>query len=380
MPDIAALKILKSYDGEPVFEEPTTKPTARMLFTHTAGFCYDWESPAIAKYRVEKKLGNLLWDTENNVPRHAITGVPLHFNPGDRFVYGTSSDWLGFVVEAISGMDLDAYFRENIFKPLNIHDSSFYELPGYEAKHTNVVRHTGTYTSDNERVDDYKPDQPWLTPRPQTCLGGAGLRGSPRSYLRVLQALLRKGELDGARILKPESVELFFSPHIERDDVLDDLAKFLRYNNDPYSRAKESGWVEGESSVDSLKNWGLGGALYLEALESGRSSGSMAWSGVAQTHWVVDPKSDVCFIVWSNTLSTPCWDPVRLCAVPHPRTLTTGCRICTQCGASLRRSCTRASTMSGPRDCNRAIETSMSLHGARLEAPQSAEGSSWWIA
>lgn len=321
LPEIRKLKLLVSFDGdEPVFEDIKSNPTVRQLLTHTSGFAYDWVSPAQKKFRETFKLGDMFW-SDDNAPRSSIAGVPFNFQPGTSFCasvcclfrapladsalqYSQSIDWLGFLIEVLSGQNLDEYFQDNIFKPLGISDMSFYELPGYAAKHTNVARRRDVNTGEQDKYG-YEPTESWLGPRPQICLGGAGMRGSPRSYMRILRALLRRGELDGARILSPESVDIFTSPLIENEDVLKSVQTGLRYHMDPYSRHPQSGWVEGELSTETRKNWGGGGAYYHDTLESGRQGGSMTWSGAANLYWVLDPKSDKCFIIWCNTICRP---------------------------------------------------------------------------
>lgn len=242
----------------------TTKPTARHLLTHTAGFGYDWNCPAHATYRQQQRMGGqmLIKSVEDTVPRRSITDMPAAFDAGSRFLYGASSDWLGLLVEAVSGVDLDTFCQEHIFGPLDISDMSFHALPSFADNHTNVC----CRVSESE----YIAHPPWFARQVETCQGGAGLRGSPRSFLRILRTLL-KGEVDGVRLLSPQALDAMFSPQLSNEAVLQDLATFIGEHCDPFERTDKV----------VAKNWGLGGALYQDELESGRAAGSMTWSGLA---------------------------------------------------------------------------------------------------
>lgn len=117
--------------------------------------------------------------------------------------------------------------------------------------------------------------------------GGAGLSGSPSSYLRILRALLCGGILDGNRILKPETVDMMFQSQLDTDVQKNDVAAFTQGFLEPFSRRNGAAFPG--------VSWGLGGALSGKGIPSGRSDGCLTWFGFANTYWVIDKAQDVAF-------------------------------------------------------------------------------------
>lgn len=222
------------------------------------------------------------------------------------------------LISRVSAQPLESYLQEHVFAPLQIADMSFCALPA--ARYTNIAlrREPPANSTTPQRCYEYEPVEPWRAvslpsygyaahapwahERPETYLGGAGLRGSARSYMRILQALLRHGELDGHRILEPRSVERMFTPLL-KDEPLRAANAFLRLHTDPFSRNELTGRQEGESSVATRKNWSVAGAYYEQALESGRNEGAMAWMSTNNLFYVLDPRADLCFVIWANTMA-----------------------------------------------------------------------------
>ncbi len=163
---------------------PATKPvTVRHLFTHTSGLGYRFTSPTLRDYK----------------PRAGDPARPLLFEPGEQWMYGTSTDWLGRLVEKISGLALDEYFRRRIFAPLQMSDT-FYDVP--QAKQARLV------AAHRRQVDGSLAKLP-VQPRPKGFkpIGGGGLSSTASDYIRFTRMLLNGGELDGARILSAGSVD-----------------------------------------------------------------------------------------------------------------------------------------------------------------------------
>src|SRR3954470_10364070 len=125
LPELARLSVFESFDpatGDYKTRPATAKVTIRHLFTHTSGFGYSFTSPIVRDFKPR--------------PGEKYDAGPLLFEPGTQWIYGTSVDWLGRVVEKVSGQNLEEYFREHIFTPLGMPDT-FYNVP--EAKQARLV-------------------------------------------------------------------------------------------------------------------------------------------------------------------------------------------------------------------------------------------------
>ncbi|GAA6025286.1 hypothetical protein JCM10207_001284 [Rhodosporidiobolus poonsookiae] len=283
VPELEELRVFKGFkeNGELELEKPERRVTVEMLLLHTAGFDYDHPDSA----RIIEKLG-ITSPYDPKSTRISVTRMPAFYPAGENWHYGPSNDWLALVIEAASGVDLDTYFKQNIFEPLGIHDTTFKPDPlrinmAYAPKEPD-----GPYTFDEGRR--FSQAQYW---------GGTGLSGSPRSYLKLLRALLLGGAVEkgsSTRILRQETVELMFHNHLETAQHLQDLHAMTKTGNDPFTH-------RGKSDALPLGH-GYGGSLSGEGLPSGRGRGALTWSGYANTYWVVDREKDVAFVVWTNII------------------------------------------------------------------------------
>ena len=188
--------------------------TIRDLLTHTAGISYGLGNPAEAQYKAAGILGWYLGDQKDPIGRIAerIAGLPFDAQPGEKYVYGYNTDILGAVIERASGMMLDQFFRTRVFEPLKMVDSSFFLPPEKKDRLATVysARADGLV-----RAPDQGMGQGDYVEGPRTCFsGGAGLLSTPTDYTRFLQMLLNGGELDGARVLGPKTVELMTVNHV----------------------------------------------------------------------------------------------------------------------------------------------------------------------
>ncbi|GAA5934135.1 hypothetical protein JCM3775_002883 [Rhodotorula graminis] len=296
VPEIADLKVLKGFDdaGEPEFEEQERPVTVQQLLTHTSGFIYStWHEVGP---QLEKHLGHAVAPYGKDATRDCLYKVPLFHQPGSSFHYGTSIDWLTRIVEEVSGLDLASYLQKHIFDPLDIHDLSFDDD---DAQIDLADAPTSSPTAPSVPGDAPAPDAAPYTfrrPTPYSATlryGGSGLKGSAPSYLRILRALLRGGELDGARILKRETVDLMFTPQLM-------APQRETYQRDQFAGGEPFSRKAGRALEDA--DWGLGGALTGTGLASGRSARSLHWSGMANTFWVIDREKDLAFVYFSNLL------------------------------------------------------------------------------
>ena len=278
LPDLAAPQVLEGFapDGTPRLRPARTAITLRHLMTHTAGFGYDMWNPLMARYM-----------RESGIPA-ARTGLlaslkaPLTFDPGTRWQYGINIDWIGRMIEAVSGEDLESYFQNHLFGPLGMRDSSFKISPSMQERR--VTRH--------QRAPDgslsVSPVDP--NPNPEFWPGGGGLFSTGPDYIRFLRALLNAGELDGARILRPETVADMGRNHMGhlRMEVMPTQNPTVTNNVDPFPTVP--------------KGWGLSFFINLEPTPTGRSAGGMAWAGINNTWYWVDPTRQRCAVLMTQIL------------------------------------------------------------------------------
>src|SRR6266478_7477740 len=201
VPALASAKVLEGFDaaGTPRLRAPKRPITLQHLLTHTAGFAYEIWRPEIAQY--EKVTGTPgIISCKNS----ALT-TPLMFDPGDRWEYGISIDWAGKMVEAVSGTRLEQYFRENIFGPLGMGDTSFQISPSQRARLASVHQ--------RDEKGALAPIQFEIPQEPEFFMGGGGLYGTARDYLAFTQMIMQGGRFRGAQVLRPETVALMSQNH-----------------------------------------------------------------------------------------------------------------------------------------------------------------------
>jgi len=285
LPEMAAPQVLEGFDaaGQPILRPARGAVTLRHLLTHTAGYGYDHWDPRLDRYM---RMAGL-----SGGPRTA-RGMPLMFDPGTRWQYGINTDLVGQVVEALSGRGLGAYFRERILGPLGMEDTGFAVPAAWRGRMAG--RHQrgpdGVLALDREFAP---PEQVEVEG------GGGGLFGTGPDYLRFLRMLLNGGTLDGARILSPETVAEMGRNHIGPVEVTP-LPESL---------------VAGRSNVADLfpgmrKQWGLGFLLNTEAAAGRRAANSLAWGGLFNTYYWIDPEAGVTGVVLTQIL--PFADPAVL--------------------------------------------------------------------
>jgi len=278
LPFLAETKVLEGFDaaGQPVLRAPRSEITLRRLLTHTAGFVYDIWNAAMNRYQTVTGLPGM------RSARLAALNAPLAFDPGARWEYGANIDVAGRMVEAVSGLDLETYFQRNIFAPLGMADTSFIPRPEWDGRLATV----------HARQEDGSLEPialpPWQAPEFYT--GGGGLFSTAPDYMRFLRALLNGGELDGARILRPETVALMGQSHIGALEVQPMISGMPRISNDV------------ELFPGMAKKWGLSFLINTQPGPAGRSAGSLAWAGVNNTYYWLDPVRKVAGVLMTQVL------------------------------------------------------------------------------
>lgn len=243
--------------------------TIKDLLTHTSGLVYPFlgaPKQLVALYtkaNINYGIGN--GDglkLAENIKR--LAELPLAHQPGEKFTYGLSTDTLGRVVEVASGKELDEFFRERIFKPLGMKDTSF--SPEKEKRDRIAV----LYKVDKDKKltptgkGDFtvEPDSVYLS-------GGARLFSTAGDYARFLQMLLNGGELNGVRLLKPETVKQMTQNHIGNK------AMFTPAHGDGFGLG--FGIVTTPAAHDKTHT----------------SLGSYSWAGAFYTFFWVDPSKEL---------------------------------------------------------------------------------------
>jgi methyl acetate hydrolase len=275
---LAAPQVLEGFDerGAPRLRLAKRPVTLRHLLTHTAGYTYEFWSPIIRRYMEYVGIPG------PHTGHLSGFGAPLVFDPGERAEYSISLDWAGRIVEAVSGQDLDAYFRQHLFDPLEMPDTGFVPTA------SQVARGAGSHFRNGDGV---LTPVPFAAPHfPDFYPGGGGLFSTGPDYIRFLRALLNGGALDGARILKPETVALMGQNHIGA------------LNARPLVSADPVLSKDFELFPDVTKKWGLSFQINMEQLPTGRSAGSLAWAGMRNTYFWIDPAKGVTGLLMTQIL------------------------------------------------------------------------------
>ena len=278
LPDLASPQVLEGFDanGEPKLR-PAKKPiTLRHLMTHTAGFAYNMWNGDILQYL--EKTGTPAVTTCQN----AALKTPLASDPGTRWEYGTNIDFVGKAVEAASGKRLDAYLRDHMFTPLGMSDTGF--------KITDDMRKRLVGMHARGEDGSLTPIPFELEQEPEFHMGGGGLYGTAADYLKFTQMILNKGRGNGNQVLKPETVALMGQNHIGELNM--------------GKMTTAIGWATNDVDLypDIVKKWGLSFLINSAKTPEGRSPGSLAWAGLANTYYWIDPARDVAGVILMQLL------------------------------------------------------------------------------
>ncbi len=270
VPYLGEVGVLEGFDGagQPVTRAPKTAITLRKLLTHTAGFGYEIWNQEILDFQAATGSPSTRTRTL------ASLKTPLLFDPGTKWNYGVNIDWAGQMVEAVSGQRLGAYMQDNIFSPLGMASSGF--RAGLEMKARHATVHL---RGDDGRLTVPKSDASMPTSDIDT--GGGGLLSSIEDYGKFIRMFLNKGACDGDQILRPETVAMMSVNQMGDCRVEPMLTTTAALSND----------VEFFPGVE--KAWGLSFMINLGTAPTGRSTGSLAWAGLTNAYYWIDPAQDV---------------------------------------------------------------------------------------
>jgi CubicO group peptidase (beta-lactamase class C family) len=263
LPELADVRVFERFDvrtGAYAVRPAKKAVTVRHLLTHTGGFGYNFTSAIVRDFKPR--------DGEQ------YAAGPLVAEPGEAWLYGSNTTWVGRLVETLSGQPLETYFRERIFMPLGMHET-FYNVP--EDKRARVVtvhRRTGDASFTVEAVQP-----PFTIARP---IGDGGLSSTAADYGRFLQMLLNGGALGGRRVLASDTVALMGQNHIGTLGV------------PALKTAMPDRSFDWNILVnDGRDKWGLGFLIATAPPPGKRSPGSLSWGGINNTYFWVDPARGV---------------------------------------------------------------------------------------
>jgi len=282
-------RVWVSGEGADMKTEALSRPVSfRDVLSHTAGFTYGGGLPGVGlQHPIDKIYRELKVRSVGGADTMVefldkLSQVPLRYQPGTQWMYSLATDVCGALVEVISGVPFAQYLQDNIFGPLGMKDTSFFVAPD------KIERFAANYQRGADKslklIDD--PVTSDFTKDPGFKSGGGGLTGTSADYLRFCEMLRRGGELDGARILGPRTIELMHMNHLAGGKDLTQLAL------GSFSETANEG-----------VGFGLGLASTLGQVQTGTlGAGDYYWGGAASTIFWVDPKEDLSVVFMTQLM------------------------------------------------------------------------------
>ena len=278
LPDLAAPQVLEGFDakGEPKLRPARNPITLRHLMTHTAGFCYDLWNGDMVQYMAKTGTPGII------SCQNAALKTPLTSDPGTRWEYGINIDFVGKAVEAASGKRLDTYLRDSLLTPLGMTDT------GFKIGDAQRQRLVGMHARGPDGSLAAIPFE--LEQDPEFHMGGGGLYSTAGDYIKFTQMILNKGRGNGNQVLKPETVAMMGQNHIGDLNMTKMISALPDFTNDV------------DLYPDMAKKWGLSFLINTAKTPEGRSPGSLAWAGLANTYYWIDPVRDVTGVILMQVL------------------------------------------------------------------------------
>jgi len=283
LPQFAELPVLEGFEGDtPILRAPRRQATVRQLATHTSGLVYEFWNADIQKYLAVTGRPGFLSGTKLGI------SYPLVFDPGERWDYGVGIDWLGLVIEKISGERLDVFCRDEIFAPLGMSDTGF-ECPAEKRSRLASV---------HRREEDGSLVPITLDPpsSPEVYGAGYGLYSTARDYTAFLMMLLNEGRANGVQILKPATVNYILENHIDDLEVVNLVS------------VNAAVTCDAEFFPGMIKKQSLLTMINMEPARGMRAAGSHCWAGALNTYFWFDPLNGIAGVVLMQTI--PFCDPL----------------------------------------------------------------------
>ncbi|MFO1071986.1 MAG: serine hydrolase domain-containing protein [Geminicoccaceae bacterium] len=263
-PDLGKLQVIEGFDaqGEPRLRAPKREVTTRMLLLHTAGFGYDFFNEHYNRLAREKGQPSVVTATR------ASLMTPLLFDPGERWEYGSNIDWVGQVIEGITGRRLGEVLAERVLGPLGMGET------GFALTDASRQRLAGMHA--READGGLRPLDFELPAEPEIHMGGHGLYSTVGDYMRFIRMWLNDGAGEHGQVLRPETVRM-----AERNGLGEKKVVMLPGVNRALSNDAE--FFPGLS-----KSWALTFMVNDAEAPTGRPAGALGWAGLANLFYWID--------------------------------------------------------------------------------------------
>jgi methyl acetate hydrolase len=282
LPDAAELQVLDGWDGDrPVLRALATPVTLRHLMTHSSGMAYPQWNAELLRYAKATQPEGAFPPLDYAKPE-TWTVQPLVFEPGTQWDYGISIDWIGRLVVEASGQPLGAYMQANIFEPLGMASTGYTVTPEMDARRSAIHQRAPDGT-----IGLMEPQPPINTGREY---GGGGLNGTVPDYQRFIRTILNGGSGYGNQLLKPETVA-----EMSKNQMGDVRVTMLPTTNPVRS-------LDAEFFPGVPKSWGMSFMINEEEAPTGRPAGGLAWAGLYNTFFWIDPVNKVGGVFMSQLL------------------------------------------------------------------------------
>ena len=297
IPEWSELSVYQSGSFESLVTEPLKrKMTIKDLLMHRSGLTYDFEETSFVQkiyLKEEIKIARSKEKLSADEYIRKLADIPLAFSPGEFFNYSISTDILGFIIERISNMSLEEYFKKNIFEPLEMEDT-FFQIP---KEKINRLANCYIYDQTNDKYiveDDFEKSS--YIEKPSCYSGGGGLLSTIDDYMKFCNLLQNKGSLNNKNIIGSRTAEFMMSNHLEKDVDLYDIAK--------------GKWG---TNIGKGVGFSLGGSVILDPIKNMSliSKDSFSWGGAASTLFWVDPIEKISVVFMTQMLGNPLSQEIR---------------------------------------------------------------------
>lgn len=277
LPAIGELGVLTGFDAEdrPLTRAPKRPITLRHLLSHSAGCSYEIWNPDMQKVQAALGIPGVI------ECRLKALELPLVADPGERWEYGVGIDWAGRMVEAVTGLSLGEFMRQNLWEPLGMTSTGFQITPDMR------TRLAGVHLRGEDGA--FSPFPFELTQEPEFHMGGGGLYSTMGDYARFMRMVLNLGQLDGERVLKPETV----TTHLMLNQIGNARVRKLK--------AAIPLTADAEFFPGLRKRWSLAFQTHEEAAPTGRPAGSLSWAGLANSFYWIDPHTGIAGLLATQT-------------------------------------------------------------------------------
>lgn len=276
--DLENVSVLDGFDaaGVPRLRPPVRPVTLRHLLTHTSGLSYRYWNSMARDYQ------NLMQVPAIGNCQASSLRIPLVSDPGDQWEYGISTDWVGQIIEGVSGQRLDRYIKQYIFDPLEMNHSGFDLTPELKASISSLQFRISATTFESEEFADPENREFYD--------GGGGVFSNAPDYMKLLRMILSGGTIDRTRILRPETIADMSSNQIGN------------LNAGSLTTAEPERSNDFDLFPGTSKQWGLATMITPVERETGRSADSLCWGGMFNTWFWIDPFKDVAGVLMTQIL------------------------------------------------------------------------------